>query len=94
MVMLEVISINEVSHKERYKTCIDACMLASVFQPQEVLQASICLFSALTDAHALNIGILDLKLENFLVSFDKLNARDDIVLILILYRLMPVVLVG
>ncbi|KAI7898617.1 kinase-like domain-containing protein [Cokeromyces recurvatus] len=37
------------------------------FQPQEVLQASICLFSALTDAHALGIGIVDLKLENFLI---------------------------
>ncbi|CAO3610052.1 unnamed protein product [Mucor fragilis] len=40
----------------------------SSFKPQEVLQASICLFAALTDAHALNIGIVDLKLENFLVS--------------------------
>jgi hypothetical protein len=39
----------------------------SSFKPQEVLQASICLFAALTDAHALNIGIVDLKLENFLV---------------------------
>ncbi|GAN09299.1 hypothetical protein MAM1_0257d08824 [Mucor ambiguus] len=37
------------------------------FKPQEVLQASICLFAALTDAHALNIGIVDLKLENFLI---------------------------
>lgn len=33
----------------------------------EVLQASICLFSALSDAHRLGIGIVDLKLENFLV---------------------------
>ncbi|CEP17724.1 hypothetical protein [Parasitella parasitica] len=40
---------------------------ASSFKPQEVLQASICLFAALTDAHALNIGIVDLKLENFLI---------------------------
>ncbi|KAL0144850.1 kinase-like domain-containing protein [Mucor lusitanicus] len=39
----------------------------SSFKPQEVLQASICLFAALTDAHALNIGIVDLKLENFLI---------------------------
>ncbi|KAL9552981.1 hypothetical protein MBANPS3_003505 [Mucor bainieri] len=39
----------------------------SSFKPQEVLQAAICLFSALTDAHALNIGIVDLKLENFLI---------------------------
>ncbi|KAI9486887.1 MAG: kinase-like domain-containing protein, partial [Benjaminiella poitrasii] len=37
------------------------------FQPQEVLQASICLFSALADAHVLGIGIVDLKLENFLI---------------------------
>ncbi|KAI8646568.1 kinase-like domain-containing protein [Parasitella parasitica] len=40
---------------------------ASSFKPLEVLQASICLFAALTDAHALNIGIVDLKLENFLI---------------------------
>ncbi|KAI8091204.1 kinase-like domain-containing protein [Gilbertella persicaria] len=37
------------------------------FHPQEVLQASICLFSALTDAHKLDIGFVDLKLENFLI---------------------------
>lgn len=42
-------------------------ILESTFQPAEVLQASICLFSALADAHELGIGIVDLKLENFLV---------------------------
>ncbi|KAI8971791.1 kinase-like domain-containing protein [Mycotypha africana] len=38
-----------------------------LIQPQEVLQAAICLFSTLADAHSLNIGIVDLKLENFLI---------------------------
>ncbi|KAI8886246.1 kinase-like protein [Backusella circina FSU 941] len=37
------------------------------FKPFEVLQATICLFTALTEAHLLNIGIVDLKLENFLI---------------------------
>ncbi|KAI8364944.1 kinase-like domain-containing protein [Blakeslea trispora] len=39
----------------------------TIIQPQEVLQASICLFSALADAHNLDIGFVDLKLENFLI---------------------------
>lgn len=39
----------------------------SIFRPFEAVQAAICLFSALTDAHALGIGIVDLKLENFLI---------------------------
>ncbi|OBZ82020.1 Serine/threonine-protein kinase YPK2/YKR2 [Choanephora cucurbitarum] len=39
----------------------------TMLKPQEVLQASICLFSALSDAHNLDIGIVDLKLENFLI---------------------------
>ncbi|GAA5796975.1 hypothetical protein HPULCUR_002353 [Helicostylum pulchrum] len=37
------------------------------FFPAEVLTAGICLFSALTDAHAADIGIVDLKLENYLI---------------------------
>ncbi|KAI8989551.1 hypothetical protein BDB01DRAFT_782307 [Pilobolus umbonatus] len=40
----------------------------SKFLLVEAVQAAICLFSALTDAHRMNIGIVDLKLENFLVS--------------------------
>ncbi|KAI8068986.1 kinase-like domain-containing protein [Thamnidium elegans] len=37
------------------------------FYPEEVLVAGICLFSALRDAHAADVGIVDLKLENFLI---------------------------
>ncbi|KAI8081061.1 hypothetical protein BDF21DRAFT_451955 [Thamnidium elegans] len=37
------------------------------FYPGEVLTAGICLFSALSDAHAVDIGIVDLKLENYLI---------------------------
>ncbi|KAG2237511.1 hypothetical protein INT48_005547 [Thamnidium elegans] len=37
------------------------------FYPEEVLAAGVCLFSALKDAHAADVGIVDLKLENFLL---------------------------
>lgn len=38
-----------------------------MFHPLEVCQIGISLFAALTDAHKLDIGIVDLKLENILV---------------------------
>lgn len=43
------------------------CKRKEPIQPYEALQASICLFTALSDIHKLNIGIVDLKLENFLI---------------------------
>lgn len=33
---------------------------------------AICLFSALTDAHSLGVGFVDLKLENLLVKIDSI----------------------
>ncbi|KAI9249026.1 kinase-like domain-containing protein [Sporodiniella umbellata] len=35
--------------------------------PFELLNVAICLFSALTDAHSLGVGFVDLKLENLLI---------------------------
>lgn len=42
--------------------------LGVIFHPMEIVQIAISLFAALTDAHKLDIGILDLKRENILVS--------------------------
>ncbi|KAG0743805.1 hypothetical protein G6F16_006313 [Rhizopus arrhizus] len=39
----------------------------TLIHPFEVLQVAICLFSALTDAHSLGVGFVDLKLENLLI---------------------------
>jgi hypothetical protein len=51
-------------------------LLEDSFKPFEVLNATVCLFTALRDAHLLNIGIVDLKLENFLVSF-VISIKDN-----------------
>ncbi|KAG2208747.1 hypothetical protein INT47_007846 [Mucor saturninus] len=49
----------------------------AAFQPSEALQASVGLFSALTDAHELGIGIVDLKLENFLIDSSGVGWLTD-----------------
>lgn len=36
------------------------------FRLIEVVQIASCIFASLTDAHKLNIGMVDLKLETFL----------------------------
>ncbi|KAG2234205.1 hypothetical protein INT48_006005 [Thamnidium elegans] len=48
------------------------------FNPEEVLAAGVCLFSALKDAHAADVGILDLKLENFLIDSSGLGFLTDL----------------
>lgn len=69
MLTPEVISPEEVIYINILKKydILKLFTIGNRFALSEVLQASICLFSALTDAHALNVGIVDLKLENFLV---------------------------
>jgi hypothetical protein len=67
----------------------------SIFHTYEAIQASICLFSALSDAHALGIGLVDLKLENFLVkSKQYLVLSHDSYIFAIYCRLIHLVLVG
>lgn len=41
--------------------------LDNYFHESQVLQIALTLFAGLADAHKMNIGILDLKLENILI---------------------------
>lgn len=51
-------------------TCYLCTFVDTLIEPYDILQIAVSLFSAIADAHALNIGLVDISMDNLWLNLD------------------------